>query len=802
MFWNYFLAAVRSFKRNALTSWLNVIGLALSLAACLVIFLYIKRELSYDTGHRDAERIYRLRQTIDSGGHIERSSSCPFPALPALYQDNSHLIASYVRIFDFQLPVKSFKLEDGQLFNERHVYYADSNLFTFWDIPLLQGDPERVLDRPFTIVISERLAHKYFEDRDPVGEVILLAGQDQLRCEITGVMGKGGPSHFAPEAVISISTIRTIAPNLHKNWVWNPAWSYIKLAEGVQPAGLEARFPDFIQKYYPDFTKNMNSHQLQPIADIHLKSDLEFEMSANSDMRYIYIFTTCGILLLLIACINFINLCTVSLSSRTREVGIRKVVGASRWQLVMQILTESVATSLFAALLAIAIIIAGQPLLNRYLELNIDLNSWLNPSMLIAIFAGVVIIGLLSGLYPAIRFSEASVIGVLRANTQHGRPRNWFRKALVVVQFSIASLLIVFTLVSKRQLDFIRDKDKGYNTENILILDIMTTPIPGRIDAFKTALKQHKDIRHATIMNDLLGIGNNNHEFNHEGMPPGEWKYFPALCVDEEFISTFGIDLVAGRDYDTLRGREDSLSLVINSSMAGVLGYTPETAVGKRLYSMTGKEQIIGVTDDFHFKSLHHPVGPFVLDIAERPGHFFMFCKHMAVKVDRLSPEVLAHMESVWKEFVQNKPFEYAVLDEEIKKLYGGEDRLSRLLGIFSILSVLIACMGLFALTWFIARIKTREIAIRKTMGAGMPHLVAVATREQLLTVMISFCLGFPLAFWVINRWLQSFAFRVDQGVGPYLVSALSALAIAFFTMVFIALRTAQRNPAMVLKTE
>lgn len=802
MFISYLQAALRGFRKNALTSWLNVLGLALSLSACLVIALYLKQELSFDRSHPDSDRLFRLVQVINSGGHVENSSSCPYPALPALLSDYEHFIESGARVFDFQIPIKSLKMEDGRLFNERGIYYVDSNILSLWDIPMVQGNADLALSRPFTMVVSEKFAAKHFGDEDPVGQVLFLAGKDQLRCEITGVMGEGGPSHFQPEALISISTCRTMAPYMSRNWVWNPCWTYLKLRPGAEVANMEAQFPEFIQKYYPEFTRDMNTHYLQPVSDIHLHSELEFEMSQNSNMRYIYISASCGLLLLIIASINFINLTMVSLSSRNKEVGVRKVLGANRSQLLSQVLIESVANSLFAALLAVAIIIVAQPLMDRYLALDLDLRFWLDLPTLGVTLLTVILVGLLSGLYPAYAFSKSSVMGILRAKAAPRSSGNVFRKALVVTQFAIASVLIVFTLISKKQLDYMQGMDKGFDTHNVMVLDIVTTQVPGRLPAFKSAMKAHAGVKHITIMNDLLGVGNNNHEFNHEGMQQGEWKYFPALAVDEEFVSTFDIEMLAGRDYDTLRPHEDSTSIVINKAMAGVLGYTPEEAIGKRLHSMSGKEYIVGVTEDFHYKSLHHPVGPFILDVEQKGGRAYFFAQHLAVEVDELSPEVLEHMQDVWESFVDNKPFDYVMLSDEIDRLYGGEGRLNRLLGVFAILSVVVACMGLFALTWFLAKIKTREIAIRKTLGASMVHLVSVATREQMLTVTISLFLGFPLAYMVVNRWLESFAFRTSQGVLPYALAAVFAVCIAFGTMVFIALRTAQRNPTLELKAE
>lgn len=803
MILHYFKATLRAAKKQKLVSALNIAGLSISIAACLAIALYVIQELSYDTSHRDAERIYRLVEIIDGDGHIERSSSNPFPVLPALVADHGDLMDGWTRFFDFQISVKSLKLEDGRLFSERNFYYTDSTVFELLDIPLLRGDSNALSD-PFSIVLSENLAQKYFGDEDPIGKVVFLAGQDQLKCTVTGILGQGGISHIQPEALISIETCRTIAPFVYNNWVWNPCWTYIRLKKGVSPKHFEDLLPAFVEKNYPEFNKHMVVHHLQPITDIHLHSNLEFEMGQNSSMNYIYIFISSGIILLLIACINFVNLTSASLLSRAKEAGMRKVAGATQTQLITQVLFECFLYTLLSFAMGLCMLWLLQPWLKNAFGVQLPLRHIFEPKYLLTLIATLIVVAFLSGIYPAISFAQMHVTNLFKGGNAHLKKGKWIRRVLVIGQFSVAVLLIVFTIVAQKQLHFMQQREKGFNAENILIFNIQTTPLQAQQAAFKRVLKSNSGVINATVMNDKLGISNNNHEYKHEGMDEGEWKYFPSLLVDEDFTETFEIPIVAGRSFDNSLPREDSTSVIINRAMAKWLGYeSPQGAIGKPLRTISGNEKIIGVTDDFHYKSLHHPVGPFVLDIADRPSNqYVFFSANVAVKVVAQSDEILAHLEETWKQFVSNKPFEYSLLSEEIEAQYESESQMSALLKIFSALAMIVACMGLFALSWFVARSKTKEIAIRKVHGADLLSLLSVAMREQLILVMASFLLSFPIAFILLTGWLESFAFRVNPGILPYLFAGTISLTIAVLTMAYHAMLTAHKNPATVLKFE
>ncbi len=801
---NYLLLVFRNMAKHKLTSMVNIMGLAISLGAFILIVLFVRYELSYDTTHPDYERVYRLTENIDAGSYLEQSSSAPYPAMPAVYNSFPDKIESYVRLYDMQLPVKSIKLDDNRLFNETAVFFADSNFFEFFDFPLLQGKASEVLAKPFTIVISKEVARKYYGNENPVGKSIFLGGSDQLRFEVTGVFENGGPSHIRPRMVMAMSAVKSFSPFMQQNWVWNPCWSYLKLKPGFSPQDLEAQFDGFVKEHYIERLKNMVSHHLQPIVDIHLHSHLEFEMSANSDMKYIYIFISAALFLLIVASINYINLSTVSYFSRTREVGVRKVVGALPAQIRTQILIESVFLTLLSYLAGMLLLILCFAPFSDRLNLSISYNQLFHGPTLLLLTAFLIGVGLLAGFYPAMRFSRLPVISVFRSKFSGSRQGQWLRNALVVVQFSLSIVLIIFTLNAREQLQYLYEKDKGFATDNILLFKITGTQIPGRMKSFKDEMKKSSDVISVTVINEILGVNNNNHEYNYEGLPAGEWHYFPALIVDEDFLETFGIPLIAGRNYDPLHTREDSLSMIVNRSMARFLGEDdPQEIVGKRMQSLSGNEKIVGVTEDFHFKSLHHPVGPMVLDIENRRNfQANYFAKIAVVRVREVNASVLEHLEEVWGKFVNHHPFDYRSMSDEIHALYKTENRMGLLLNLFTVISILVALMGLFALSRFLAYFKTKEIAVRKVFGAETGSLLILASREQLMLIFISLVIAIPVAHWAVNYWLQSFSYRIEQSIATYLIAGASTLLLAMLTVMLISMRAIRKHPADVLQYE
>ena len=802
---NYLLATLRNFQKHKLNSLINLLGLATGIMAFVLIMLYVNHELSYDQNHPDKERIYRLTEVIASEGFIENSSSCPFPFAPTLLMEFPNLLEDAVRFFDFQIPTVTITVGDSTQYNEQDFYFVDSTVFTMLDFPLKIGDPETALEQPNSVVLTEEMAEKYFGNENPIGKT--LKYEQNIEFQVTGILDKRAPSHYQVNGLFSFSTTRQMMPNQNSNWVWNPNWTYLKFRENVDPQSLLSQTPDFIQRHAPEFIRDKITLGLQPITDIHLHSHLEFEMHPNSSRLYVLIFSIVALFVLAIACINFINLTTARASTRTKEIGVRQVVGASRNMLVQQFLTESVLTTLLAFLLGMLLLPLLLPWFSAKTGITLYTGMLFEPKFLLMMVGVVLFTGVVSGLYPAFYLSKMKLVNVMKSSAvKTGRGNVLMRRGLVIFQFAISIVLIISTFSAFRQLQYMLTKDEGYKTSDIMIVPMTRTQIPGRLKAFKTELLASSLVQSVTISNEKLGVNNNNHEFNYPGIPEGEWQYFPALMVDEDFVKTFEVPIIAGRDFDKDREREDSLSILINRSMSKYLGYAdPADAINELFKSMSGQERIIGVIEDFSFKSFHHPVGPFVLDVERRganSGRFLFFAKMVLINLKETSPAAIAHVENVWKKFVPNKPLAYTFLDDEIGHLYRAEQKMGFILTIFSGMAVFIACLGLFGLSSFMAAQRTKEIGIRKVLGASTGSLLKTVTQEYFYLIVIAILLAFP-ASWLINqRWLENFAFQVDFSLLPFVLSGILAITVALVTVMGIAMRVVRGDVVVALKEE
>lgn len=802
---NYLLATLRNFQRHRLNSIINLLGLATGIMAFVLIMLYVNHELSYDQNHPDKDRLFRLTEVIKSEGFVENSSSCPFPVAPNLMLEYPNLLEDAVRFFDFQIPSVTITVGDSTQYNEPDFYFVDSTVFSTLDFPLKIGDPKKVLDQPNSVVLTEEMARKYFGNADPIGKS--LKYEQNVEFQVTGILDKRAPSHFQVNGLFSFSTLRQLMPNQNSNWVWNPNWTYLKFRENVDPESLLSQMPAFIQKHTPEFIRDKVTLHLQPITDIHLDSHLEFEMHPNSSRLYVLIFTIVALFVLAIACINFVNLTTARASTRTKEIGVRQVVGASQKMLIHQFLTESVLTTLIAFVIGMVLLPALLPWFSAKTGIVLSTTMLFEPKFLLMMGGVILLTGIVSGLYPAFYLSKLKLVNVMKSSAvKTGRGNILMRRSLVIFQFAISIVLIISTFSAFRQLQYMLTKDEGYKTSNMMIVPMTRTQIPGRLKAFKTELLQNSNVQSVTISNEMLGINNNNHEFNYPGIPDGQWQYFPALMVDEDFVETFEVPIIAGRDYDKDREREDSLSILINRSMAKYLGYLdPEEAINQPFRSMSGNERIIGVIEDFSFKSFHHPIGPFVVDVERRTpqgGSFFFFAKMLVINLKEASPAAIAHVEQVWKKFVPNKPLAYTFLDDEIGHLYEAEQKMGFILTIFSAMAVFIACLGLFGLSSFMAAQRTKEIGIRKVLGASTPSLLRTVSQEYFFLIVVAILLAFP-ASWLINqKWLDNFAFQVDFSATPFILSGILALTVALLTVMGIAMRAVQGDVVRALKEE
>ncbi|MBM3435066.1 MAG: FtsX-like permease family protein, partial [Bacteroidetes bacterium] len=568
----YIKTTIRNLIKHKTYSIINILGLATGIASFLIIYLYVSDEISYDRYHSKAEDIYRLVNVYDFEGVGEKNASSPFPVAFTLKNEFPNLISNATRIFNFQAPRSFIEYQDKK-FNERRFYFADSTFFEIFDYKFIKGNPNTALDENGSVILTESAAKKYFGSEDPMGKTIRF--ETRLEMHITGIIEDvPQQSHFKFDFIGSMSTLREqFGGSLPRTWIWNPCWTYIVLNKNIDPSTLEKQFPDFIQKYFYDAEKNNVTLYLQALTDIHLKSKLDYEIEPNSDISSVYIFSVIAVFLLLIAVINYMNLATATSASRAKEIGIKKVNGADRIHLVSQFLSESIILCFIALVFALIIAEFALPVFNDLTGKSIALNAVFGWQNLILIILLGLFIGFLSGIYPSCYLASFQPITVLKSKLRTGTASGLPRKILVVFQFSISIMLIIGTLVIRKQLDFMRNSDLGFNKENIIVIPVNRTPVANDFLTFKRELLNNPNIVSVTSMDDIFGASHNTHEFRPEGFPEDKWQFYPALVVNYDFLKTFGIKLIAGRDYQEENKTDPSNGILINESMIKHLGW-------------------------------------------------------------------------------------------------------------------------------------------------------------------------------------------------------------------------------------
>lgn len=799
---NYFTVAFRNIRKDKFYSFINVFGLVLGIASCIFIAIYIHDELSYDRFHSKADRIYRVIEFIETEGSGERSSSAPFPTGPTLAEDFSTLIESQVRLFDFQSPTLLITERDSKKeFNEPDVLFVDSTFFQIFDYEVIKGDKSKALQEPNSILLTESSARRYFGNEDPIGKILQIEGRQDL--VVTAVMpDPPSNAHFRFDFLISFSTLRNFFGGQYPdNWYWNPCWTYIVLKQGVSPSDVERNFPAFVQKYFPEFIRAEARMALQALTDIHLKSDLEFEMQANSSAENIYVFTVIGAVILFIACMNFMNLSTARSAKRAREVGLRKTLGSQRRQLIMQFLMESLIISFVAIVFAVAVAALGLPAFNSLAEKNIGFEIFTNPLILILLASIFLVVGIGSGLYPALVLSSFIPIKVLKDSQAKGGRGAMLRKALVVMQFSLSIIMIISTVIAIHQLDYLRQSDTGFDKDQILYISALRTPITQTYDAFKKEMEERPDVETVTGLLDLLGSKHQGDNFRFEGMDKS--KLFSVMWVTHDFFKAFGLEIVAGRPFMENITTDDTLALIVNEAMAKQFNWTPEEAVGKPYDWQRFHGQIVGVVNDFNFVSKHKRIEPLVIQLRSNPNQFNFSLKYVAIKLntDNL-PATVAAVEAKWKELAPGRPFDYFFLDQELDKLYKDEERLGKVAGIFSGLAVIVACLGLFALASFMADERRKEIGIRKVMGGSVTQIVTLLSADFSRLIGIAFLIACPLAWYAVTAWLSNFAFHVEPNWFVFVIVGAITLMIALLTISYRALQAAYTDPVKTLRHE
>ncbi|MDZ7304890.1 MAG: ABC transporter permease [candidate division KSB1 bacterium] len=789
MFKNHLKIAARNLLKYKVYSFINIAGLAIGMACCLLILLYVQHELAYDHFHEKADRIYRILRH----GRVQDSDYTipvnPAPLAETLVREFPEVLAA-----TRMLSVKAFaecvvKYADKQ-FVENRILFADSTFFDIFTFSLLLGNSRTALDKPNRVVITEAMAQKYFGDENPMGKTlrINIGGNADLAFTITGVAKDVPPnSHFHFDFLPSLVTLDW---SRSTSWGQNAFYTYFLLSKGYSAAQLEAKLPQLVQKYIARTMQFDDRFFVQPLTAIHLRSNYDLELEPNSDIIYVYIFSIIAFIVLLSACINFMNLATARSANRVREIGVRKVLGASRGQLLRQFLSESTILSVIAVLFAVGLLELFLPLFNRLAERQIAVDFTSNSFLLAGLIGMGLLVGILAGSYPAFFLSSFRPIVALRGKPQQGTRGAWLRSGLVFLQFAISIVLIIGTFVVERQLHYVRNKRLGFDKEHVVVISRASALGP-RWQAFKHELMWSPNVIHTAGSSSVPGRYFDSTVFEAEGMDESQRLWY--VFADEGFIETMGMEMVAGRNFSPEFATETS-AFILNETAVKKLGW--ENAVGKKLAGNARTGAIIGVVKDFHFESLHQEIHPLVMLFATSPSY-------LSVRVRQANlHQTLTFLEEKWRSFVPDQPFEYSFLDEAFDKLYRSEERLEQIFGYFSTLAIFIACLGLFGLASFTAEQRTKEIGIRKVLGASVASILFLLSKDFGKLVLLANFIAWPVAWYAMNRWLQNYAYRIEIGWWVFALAGGLALIIAFATVSTQAFKAALANPVQVLRYE
>ncbi len=797
MFRNYLLVTLRNLKKQLSYSIINVVGLGLGLAICLLLTIWTKNELSYDRFHDKSDRIYRASLEYSFGGQTAKTSVSPTALLPVL-QKNFPEVENGVRLYNPASFNPYIIRKNEKLFQEERFYFADSTFFEIFSFHLIEGDPHKALVNPQSVILSQAMAKKYFGEEDPIGKALQINnGADYI---ITGII------EDAPEnSLLQFDFLASFSSlDASKEQIW---WSanyqtFLLLAPNTNLVSLSEKTNALIKKELSSELTNENDYvkyNLMRLTDIYLKSDTNNEPEIIGSIDYVYGFGTMGLLILIIACINYINLATAKATDRAKEIGIRKVVGAEKRQLFFQFIGESIVITLLAFGLAFLMAQLALPLFNSLTGKHFTAALISAPLFLLYCFAAILVIGFVAGVYPALAITAFKPIRVLKGNFKSSGKGIWLRKSLVVFQFGATIVLIVGTIVILKQLHYVQNTRLGYSKENVIILPLDKKMGPSYDQLRTEFLRSGKVLQLGRATESPTKIGG-GYSINITGQEHG--MVVTAMCADTTFIPTMGMEFIAGRNFtegDFQRLRSDTaISFILNESAIHELSIDAEKAIGTSVNLNGRKGEIVGLLKDFHFASLHQAIGPLVL-FNEEDQLNFLFVR---IKTDDIK-STLSELKTIYNNVIPHRPFEYEFLDEQYEALYSSEQRMSKISIAFAVFAILIACLGLLGLVAFSASQKTKEISIRKVMGASAPGIVILITRDYVRLVFIAIMIGLPLAYWIIEKWfLNSFVYKTTIGPWPLIIASISCFLIAFLTSSYQAIKAAFINPAETLRNE
>ena len=776
---NYFIVAIRNLLGHKMHSGINILGLAVGMACCALIFLYVQHELSYDQFHKKVDRIYRVvgEYENDVTGDLYQIEATPY-RLTELIRERFPEIEHVVRLYGNS----AFVRYGDKRFSESWLYFADANVFDMFSFSLIKGDPKTALVEPHTIVITEAFAQKYFGGEDPMGKTLLL-WDEMPEAKVTGVMQTlPENSHLKINALLSMAVSKDFFSDTTLNTWRNGLYTYVLLRQGASGDALKEKLPAFVDELHgmdASFAKLI----LRPL--IHLRLNIQF----------VYTISGIAVFVLVIACLNFMNLSTARSVVRAREIGMRKVVGAHRRHLIGQFLGESVLLSCLALILMLLIVELALPVFNGLMEKELRLVYW-GLWMGVPMFAGVAaLVGLVAGSYPAFVLSKFQPLQVLKGHFKGDGKGVIFRNVLVGIQFGLSVILLICTGVAFEQLVFMRTKSLGFEKENVIVIQ-QSRFVHAQLDAFKTEVLKHPNVLQVSatrnVPPDVL------HARRYDVVPEGQSPIeITVLIVDEDYFGVLGVPFVLGRNFSKERATDAREAVIVNQAAMRAFGWSDPLGTAVGVPYMKRQGQVVGVVADFHFESLYREVGPMVFIMTPRwYGKFAV-----RVRSDNIS-QTVAHLKHTWDTFVPERPFGFYFLDDKLEGLYQADIRRGYISGSLTGLAIFVACLGLYGLASFLLERRTAEIGIRKVLGASVPHIVLLLSRGLLKPVMVAVVIAWPLAYVMMDRWLQGFAYRVDLGFGIFLLGGALGVAIALATVSVQAWKAAQVNPIEALKCE
>ena len=808
---NYLRSAWRNIARHKFISFINIFGLTTGITCCLLIITYIINELSYDKFNVNADRTYRVTRifySADGSENLHLSAVAPpfGPLLKNAFPD----IEKITRVLPNGTTILHYK---DKLFNEQNGFFADENFFDVFSVNVPKGDKKTALNDPYSVMMTEEIAKKYFGNEDPINKTIIL-DNTKHEYKVTGIFDPfPSNSHMHPNILMSFNTLKDAAimgeKELTTDFGNNSFYTYLLMPKGYNMDMISRQLSPFLNKYVhlPGMPPNIITSQatkltIQKLTDIHLTSHLDDEIEPNGDAKRVYIFSIIAVFILLIACINYMNLSTARSALRAKEIGVRKVIGAQRDEIIRQFLGESILITWVALILGLALTWLLLPYINGLSGLSLSFGSLLRWNILIGVLSLPFLIGLISGIYPALFMSSFKPVSVLKGLLKVGSGSISFRKILVVLQFSISIILIVATTVVFQQLRFMQTKSLGFNKDFILTTGYSGT-LTKQFESFRQELLKNpavKEIGRSSRIPSGRLLDDQGAQVIEGGKTVPTKIELKYITTDHDFIPTYGMRLVAGRNFSRAF-LTDTANYIINETAVSQLGWkSPQSAIGKDLIYGNTKGKVIGVVHDFHFESLHQNIIPMLFFLPPPQSGYYnrisikIYGNHVQSAINTIS--------STWHTYVPNVPFDYTFLDDKFQKLYTSEQQQSQLFSIFSCLAIFIACLGLFGLSAFTISQRVKEIGIRKVLGASIPQIVSELSKDFLMLVLIAAAISLPVAGYLMHHWLIDFAFRISLSWWVFVLAAIIAVFIAFVTISFQSIKAAIANPVKSLRSE